>query len=141
MGLVQTTPQSAIDAQIQRQLAIYERRIVRFLNVVGKECVNRAKLDGFYTDRTKNLRSSIGYIIVKDGSIIGGGQFTGQGEKGKEEGEDFAKSLVAKYPFGYALIVVAGMNYAGYVEAMGYDVLISQELYAAKRIKELMAQL
>jgi len=39
------------------------------------------------------------------------------------------------------LIVIAGMKYAAYVEAMNYDVLTSSELYARKRVPELIEKL
>ncbi len=49
------------------------------------------------------------------------------GTEGAKEGERFAESLKPLFPEGYALIVVAGMNYAESVEAHGRDVLASAE--------------
>ena len=42
---------------------------------------------------------------------------------------------------GIVLIVTAGMNYAEYVEARGYNVLSSAELKAEPLIKSLLTQL
>ena len=46
-------------------------------------------------------------------------------------------TIKAKYPKGLVLIVVAGMNYAAYVEAKGYNVLSSAELMAENILKQL----
>lgn len=52
------------------------------------------------------------------------------GNVGVEEGKAFAQSQKSEHPQGYALIVVAGMNYADKVEAYGKDVLGYAELKA-----------
>lgn len=97
--------------------------IMDLLQRTGEEFVKIARLEGQYDDWTGNLRSSIGYIIVKDGSIIGR-NFQHSEKKGtdkqtgKREGEQLAKDLVNLFPKGYVLIGVAGMKYAVFVEAM-----------------------
>jgi len=146
MGIRQTTPQAEIDDYIRKQTANYEKALIRVMLKVGEDCITIAKLNNTYQDQTGNLRSSIGYLLVKDGVIINQGGFDeyGFGNEdidGKAEGSVYAKSLVARYPFGVALIVVAGMKYAGYVEAMGYDVLSGTELYANERVNYLLKQL
>jgi hypothetical protein len=77
---------------------------------------------GDYLDQTGNLRSSIGYFIAKDGVIIKG--------QGTSESRSFASSIIRQYNSGFSLIVVAGMEYAVYVEAKGYNVISSSELFA-----------
>lgn len=52
------------------------------------------------------------------------------GTEGAREGRLFAESLKGSYPEGFALIVVAGMNYAESVEAHGRDVIASAEIKA-----------
>jgi hypothetical protein len=74
-----------------------------------------------YKDRTGNLRGSIGYTLYKDGNEVFG-NFEGASDGGKIA-QRLIKGIKADYPRGYALIVVAGMNYAAYVEAKGYDVV------------------
>lgn len=97
--------------------------IMDLLQRTGEEFVKIARLEGQYIDHTGNLRSSIGYVIVKDGSIVGRNfQVSEQAgtdkQTGKREGEQLAMDLVKTFPKGYVLIGVAGMKYAMFVEAM-----------------------
>lgn len=97
--------------------------IEELLKRTGEEFVKTARVSGNYYDHTGNLRSSIGYVIVKDGEIIGKDfklsvkdgtdKYTG-----KKEGEQLAIGLIKSFPKGFILICVAGMKYAAYVEAM-----------------------
>ncbi|MDB0602359.1 hypothetical protein PL373_14655 [Tenacibaculum maritimum] len=95
--------------------------ILNTLRFVGEEFVNKARISGNYKDRTGNLRSSIGYIILKDGKIINK-NFEGEKE-GKNQGQKVAKEVAEQHPDGYVLIGVAGMQYAAYVEAKSFDVI------------------
>lgn len=97
--------------------------IMDLLQRTGEEFVKIARLEGNYIDHTGNLRSSIGYVIVKDGSIVGRNfQLSEQSgtdkQTGKREGEQLAMDLVRTFTKGYVLIGVAGMKYAMFVEAM-----------------------
>ena len=97
--------------------------IMDLLQRTGEEFVKIARLEGNYIDHTGNLRSSIGYVIVKDGSIVGRNfQVSEQAgtdkQTGKREGEQLAMDLVKTFTKGYVLIGVAGMKYAMFVEAM-----------------------
>lgn len=138
MGAKQITPQSAVENHLKQQLERREKAIINAYFYVGENCLIEARTGGTYTDRTGNLRNSIGYKIVKDGKIIGSGGF--DGEEGKQ-GEAFAMKVIKKFPKGIALIVTTGVNYAGYVSAMGYNVLDSSELLAKKLIPQIMKQL
>lgn len=84
---------------------------------------------GDYLDQTGNLRNSIGYFIAKDGEIIKG--------NGSAESKSFASSLIRQYNSGFSLIVVAGMEYAIYVEAKGYNVISSSELFAKNKLPDI----
>lgn len=145
MGMKMTTPMAQIDAYIGRQLDQWVVDCIDNLEFVGEECVAEARTAGSYTDRTGNLRSSVGYVVVKDGEIIKKGGFqhvngTKKSDKnGEEDGEQYAESLVSRYPQGIVLIVVAGMNYAAYVSANGYNVLESAELKAENILKQLFS--
>lgn len=97
--------------------------IMDLLQRTGEEFVKIARLEGNYIDHTGNLRSSIGYVIVKDGSIAGRNfQVSEQAgtdkQTGKREGEQLAMDLVRTFTKGYVMIGVAGMKYAVIVEAM-----------------------
>lgn len=98
-------------------------KAIQTLQYLGEQFVNNARLSGNYTDRTGNLRSSIGYIILNDGVIVDK-NFEGKA-KGKSEAQAVADEVALQYPNGYVLIGVAGMNYAAYVEAKGFDVITS----------------
>ena len=95
------------------------------------------------------MRSSIGYVIVHDGDIIHQGGFERvdgpdrpkSNEDGSQVGLTFAESLVRNYPTGYALIVVAGMEYASLVEKLeNKDVLASGEIFVRKEVKKLVEE-
>lgn len=100
-----------------------------------------------WKDRSGNLRSSIGYIVVRDGEICKSGGFERvegpkrdkSSEDGSAEGRSYAERLAANYPTGYALIVVAGMEYAAYVEAKANkDVLAGGEIFLKKEVRKLV---
>ena len=97
-----------------------------------------------YTDQTGNLRSSIGYVVVKDGIIVENGKSQKylEGTLGEGEGVKFARQLAADAPRkGIVLIVSAGMNYAAYVEARGYNVLTSAELLADSLVPQILTSI
>lgn len=130
---------SCIDRHIERKLAVIERT----MNYIGERCVNAARSSNGYKDRTGNLRSSTGYILVRDGRIVRKSKFEPVlgGTEGGKSGEEYAKKLAMNYPNGYALIVVAGMNYAAYVSAKGLDVLDSAEQLAERLVPQMLKQL
>ena len=143
MPIKQTTPQGRIEAYIkeklERQLAVIEYN----LNYVGEMCVNAARASSGYTDRTHNLRSSTGYVIVRDGKVVRQSKFApiSGGTQGSDNGKAFAAELARKHPKGYVLIVVAGMKYAAYVSAKGRDVLDSAEQLSERVLPMMVRQL
>ena len=100
---------------------------------VAEQFVADARTVNTYKDRTSNLRGSIGYAIVKDGVEIFG-NFDGVAE-GQAKSKQLVNEVQADYPKGFALIVVAGMNYAVYVEAKGFDVLTGSSQTAESNLK------
>jgi len=127
MPIIQLTPQSKIEAYLYKELERIKLVIARNMAIIGEESVNTARNTGNYVDRTGNLRSSIGYVLVNNGKIINIGDFSrvGKGDEGVRVGKDFAKEIAEKYSKGIVLIIVAGMNYSGYVANRGYNVLDS----------------
>lgn len=118
-----------------------ELQIIDMLQRTGEEFVKAARLSGNYEDRSGNLRSSIGYVIVRNGSILGRNfQLSDKGtdkQTGKREGEQLAMDLVKTFSKGYVLIGVAGMKYAVHVEALdNYDVVTNAANKAEESIKE-----
>lgn len=131
-------------ALFNKALAEFDAELLRVLTRLGEECVKMAKDRSFeesWIDHTGNLRNSIGYIILKEGKEVFRGGF-GAGQGG-EQGKSFAQSLEANLATAqYALIIVAGMHYAVYVEAKeNKDVLASVELHAKKRLPAMLAYL
>ena len=97
-----------------------------------------------WNDQTGNLRSSVGYIVIRDGDVKaeGGFQSYGEADEGPSRGRAYARSLISRYPTGVALIIVAGMEYAAYVEAMDNKTVLAQgELETARLVNELVERL
>lgn len=113
---------------------IIQKVINAFLEL-GERCVAQARDKGSYQDRTGNLRNSIGYVVLRDGVKVGGSNPI------RQEGKKFLEELSSKYRNGIVLIIVAGMNYATYVETRNYDVLTSAELLAERLVPKLLKDL
>lgn len=147
MAVKMTTPIGDIDRVLANAIQQAKRKTVRMLSLLGEKCIIEARdrpQEASWYDQTGNLRSSIGYIIVMDGNVISSSSF-GQvknGSEGSLEGKSLALKLAANYKTGYALIVVAGMHYAAYVEAMDNKVVLaSAELLARRELPGMMRQL
>ena len=137
-----------LEAQIQTN--IY--RIIASLQYVGETIVNEIRTSHIseWTDRTGNLRSSIGYIVALNGEPINMSAFEvvdgpdrGEAtENGSQIGRDYAQSLITQFPKGIVLIVVAGMEYAAYVEAMENKTVLAQgEIEAKTLVNDMIQQL
>ncbi len=145
MPIRQTTPKADIDAYIDTHISLLMKAIVYRLSVVGERVVNQARTTSgnTYKDQTGNLRSSVGYVIVRDGQIVKTSDFRSvkQGGSGSQTGRNYAERLAREFPKGVVLIVVAGMNYATYVAAKGLDVLDSSELMAQRLVPQMLEKL
>lgn len=137
------TPQSEIDAFIDQRLDKAMQAIINTFSYVGESCIIEARNNGSYLDQTGNLRSSIGYAVVVDGRIVHKkiGKQVKNGADGTSEAEAYLTRLASEHPSGICLIVVAGMNYAVYVEGRGYNVLTSAELLAGRLVPQMLEQL
>lgn len=129
-----------IDNQFEKAMQVAVRRLER----LGVEAVKRVRdrtAEESWIDQTGNLRSSIGYVICHNGEIIGSSSFgiIKKGAEGKKMGKEYAEELAKKYANNdYVLIIVAGMDYAVYVEAMeNKDVLASTEIWLKDQIPAL----
>jgi hypothetical protein len=119
-----------------------ERQIEAVLEKAGLDCLSEARRNGKYTDRTGNLRSSTGYAVVIKGKVVNKSNFAkvpGQSGikntgNGPLTGRELLDNLCSEES-GTALIFVAGMNYAKYVEARQYNVLESAYALAKRQIK------
>jgi len=143
MPIKRLTPTTEIDRYIAGRVEAIKRALVYNLCAVGEQVLNAARLTNSYKDQTGNLRSSIGYVVAVDGEIVQMSSFdtVKEGREGSRGGKEYAMQLVRDFPHGIVLIVVAGMNYASYVSAKGYDVLDSSELLADKLVPQMLQQL
>lgn len=143
MGISANFNINDIDATFKALLAEVDRQLIESLTRVGEEAVKLAKMipptRGF-KDRTGNLRSSIGYVVLVDGKPVNVAFAAVKGGAGVNEGQRLALQVGSKTE-GYALIVVAGMNYAVHVESKGRDVLTSAEKFAEKEVAKHLADL
>ncbi|MCK4295180.1 MAG: hypothetical protein KAX28_00815 [Candidatus Marinimicrobia bacterium] len=131
MGLIPGFSQADINRRITNWVVSIEQRIIWTLAMVGEKFVNDARNTQTYQDQTGNLRSSIGYIIAKDGVII---QENIEGKaEGRAHAKEVAREVLRENSKGFILIVVAGMEYAAAVESKGYDV-ITGSIPAAKAL-------
>jgi len=113
----------------------------RALANLAERSVNRIRdrsAEDSWIDHSGNLRSSVGYLITMNGKpmVQGGFQPTnapdGKGGEGQKVGQEYAESIASRYASSpIALVIVAGMEYAVYVEALeNKDVLADTELWA-----------
>lgn len=130
--------------------------VLNRLIYIAEKFVKNARDKGSYTDQTGNLRSSIGYIILKDGreiksdferqmKVSGGRRKRNYGKDGVRVAKELIDQIKSDFPKGYVLIVVAGMNYAAAVESKGYDVITSSSEIAVddlrRAIKEIKSKI
>ena len=138
---------SEVNAYLKAEAERIHRLTVRALAYLGEQCVKLARdraPELSWIDRTGNLRSSIGYIITHNGNIVQHSDFqqVKQGSEGTNTGKDFATEIAKRFSNRYVLVVVAGMNYAEYVEAKdNKDVLATPELFANKELPKMFERL
>ena len=113
--------------EVVSRLKNYEKKMTDELVVAlveaGKKIIEIAKDSHTYKNRTGNLEASTGFGVVIKGKLIGHGGFDG-GLHGGNVGLNKLEQLVSEVDSNEsAIIVVAGMDYAAYVERCGYLIL------------------
>lgn len=147
MGVRLTSKLDEIHKVLLNEAVRVEKLTVRALAYLGEQCVRRIRDrpgGKSWFDQSGNLRSSVGYVIARNGSIIQYSDFNQvkQGSQGVKVGKDLAEELARRYSNDYVLVIVAGMNYAKYVEAMdNKDVLASTELWAIEQVPKMLEKL
>lgn len=130
-------------ADINKKLVEHEDLLITNLQYIGERAVKEARLRGSYIDRTGNLRSSIGYVILKDGYPIkhSDSKQYHKGFEGLRASQKLLDQVASTYPTGITLVVCAGMEYASYVENIhGRDVLTGGKLLAQTLIHKLLTK-
>lgn len=102
------------------------RAIFEAFRMAGEEAVNYAREIDTYLDQTSNLRSSIGFTIAENGTVIESSSFEqippknphpGDVYDGGDRGKSKSLQLVQDAPKSdFLLVLVAGMPYAKWVE-------------------------
>jgi hypothetical protein len=141
--------QQQIEAWIARKIEQKKAGIIAQLYYIGEECLNNARANHKYLSQTGNLASSIGYCVIAEGKIVSEGKWqamagiSGSGSDGSEKGQQILRQLASQYKDEgkITMLMVAGMPYATYVEAMSLDVLESSEAMMQKKIKKMLERL
>ena len=124
---------------------VQQKQITR-LQLLGEKCLIEARTNKGYMMQTGALLSSTGYEVFVDGVAVhtrfdaASGAESNAAETGIKTGQTLCES-VGKTTKGVALVVVAGMNYAAYVEAKGYNVLSSAEHLAQRELPRMLEKL
>lgn len=120
-----------IHENIDRFVRTVDEQVGRVMGYVGETFQGNARGTNTYKDKTANLRNSIGYyLLTKDGP---------KSSFNHPSGEELARSIAARYK-GIALVLAAGMPYARYVEAKGYDVISNSVDRAKAQHQKMMKQ-
>lgn len=145
MGIKPRFSPADIDKYLNEKKARLLKMVIDRLVYIGERFVANARNNGNYMDRTGNLRSSIGYIVLYNGSVIKQNFKTSNKgsdrKRGLSKAMDFAESIAEDYPRGFVLIVVAGMDYAAVVESKGKDVLTGSSITAKQELMVAMQQI
>jgi len=140
MALKSNFNEGRIRQETQKQAeTLYQQIINAFINDAEQFIINargqaQSHEMGQYEDVTANLRNSIGYYLFHNGELVIGkepGSLAGKINEGKLSAPEIAsmnKQTIQEFvkPSGFQLILIAGMNYASYVESKGYNVISYQ---------------
>lgn len=117
-----------------------ENAVAEAYTEAGESVVSRIRSGDIsnWHDITGNLRSSIGYAVCRKGRIIKSSDFEPvlNGAEGSAKGQELCGILATRHAaYDFALIVVAGEDYAVYVEAVeGRVVLAGGQLFLKQNI-------
>lgn len=146
MGLKPKFTSADISKMMEQKRGFIKDAILSRLSFVGEEFVKMAREktrdQGGFGDVTGNLRSSIGYVVLNNGEVAKQGfEIAAGGINGYEMAKQHTKALAMESQTGYALIVVAGMDYAAHVEHKGRDVITGSSLTAEALLKDALKKI
>lgn len=146
MGVTANFTKADVKKHIDAFLDMVEQKQIARLQRLGEMCLIEARNNKGYMMQTGALLSSTGYQVFVDGVAIhsqfdaASGAESEAAAKGIKTGQTIAEQI-GKETKGIALVVVAGMNYAAYVEARGYNVLTSAEHLAERELPKMLEKL
>lgn len=119
---------NAVALLLNEAVDVVQDQSVIALAAIGEQFVNDARQNHMYMDRTGNLTSSIGYVIIQRGEFLKKrieSAEKDQGGAGRKSALEFAQELALDESDikGITLIGFAGMDYAAAVESKGFDVI------------------
>ena len=135
-----------VQKRLDAFLAMVKKKQIARMQRLGEMCLIEARNNKGYMMQTGALLSSTGYMIFVDGVALhsqfdaASGAESNAAQNGIKAGQALAEK-VGKNTKGVALVVVAGMNYAAYVEAKGYNVLSSAEHLAQRELPRMLEKL
>lgn len=139
-GLTPLFTTSQIDRWFEHFQSKAEDKMLVLLQAGGEKFIQVARRSGSYKDQTGNLRSSIGYVIAKDGKVVA--ENFKESDKGSDKstgkfkGNRLAVEISLSHKGGYVLVGVAGMEYAAAVEAKGYEVVSGANTQCEKYLRD-----
>lgn len=146
MGIKAQFTQEQLKRRFDAFLAMVKKKQIARMQRLGEMCLIEARNNKGYMMQTGALLSSTGYMIFVDGVALhsqfdaASGAESNAAQNGIKAGQTLAEK-VGKNTKGVALVVVAGMNYAAYVEAKGYNVLSSAEHLAQRELPRMLEKL
>lgn len=143
MPIRSTTSDADIARYLDERLKRLRQVAINNLCYLGEAAIKEARENHRYKDQTGNLTSSIGYLVLDNGKVVRESSFevVKKGSSGSSEGREFLHTLISEHSTGLVLILVAGMNYAAYVEAKNLNVLDSAEQLVERELPQLLKQL
>lgn len=126
---------------IKKDVATIQSRIEYFFLYLGELCLAEMRSSYSYIDRTGNLTSSMGYVVLNLGRIvkISGFDFS---LEGGGIGQDEIMKIANDYSqYAYVLICIAGMEYSVYVQSRGFNVIGSAELLAEREMPKIVQKI
>lgn len=146
MGIKAQFTQEQLKRRFDAFLAMVKKKQIERMQQLGEMCLIEARNNKGYMMQTGALLSSTGYTIFVDGVALhsqfdaASGAESNAAQNGIKAGQALAEK-VGKNTKGVALVVVAGMDYAAYVEAKGYNVLSSAEHLAQRELPRMLEKL
>lgn len=146
MGIKANFTKDDVRKRFDAFLDMVEQKQIARLQRLGEMCLIEARSNKGYIMQTGALLSSTGYEVFVDGVAIhsqfdaASGAESEAASKGVQTGKSIAEKI-GKETKGVALVVVAGMNYAAYVEARGDNVLSSAEHLAERELPRMLEKL
>ena len=133
-----------VERAIRKKADLIHKATLSRFRFLGEKLLTHARNSREYMDQTGALTSSMGYVITYNGQVIENSFLkteTDSDREGRRKGQEVALNTIADLKEGYAIVAVAGMSYAIYVEAKGYNVLTSTEIFCEHEFPKMVEQL